>query len=239
MFLNHGGIGGSVLVSGTLDGGGGGGWGGGGGVGGGDSQPGGEALTCNVVPREITSTVTNALLRPLLTDCVRTNMADAELIVKSLSVHSLGGHGPAPSWRPSHGSVTKRRHGGSGPELKQGPPPPRVLSRFFLEKPPFQSAGGAAEPEPWVAVLEGPSWRVERPGGAQETRDTAPSGRGVGRVGAGTNGSSSEFVCLEMDETKVNALERKWPNQPNHPTAVVHRSPQKSEEPEANWKKDF
>ncbi|CAL9701036.1 unnamed protein product [Knipowitschia caucasica] len=120
---------------------------------------------------------------------------------------------------------TKRRQGGSGLSSEQA----AVLSRFWKSHR-SKVREALLNQSRWEPALRGLSWRVDVQA-AHGRGDTAPSGAvALVELELGRSGESSEFVCLEMDETKVNLVLKKMADIQQSIDRIVHRSPQKSEE---------
>ncbi|XP_020775836.2 COMM domain-containing protein 1 [Boleophthalmus pectinirostris] len=120
---------------------------------------------------------------------------------------------------------TKRRQGGAGLSSEQA----AVLTRFWkTHRPKVREA--LLNQSRWEPALRGVSWRVDVQAGDRRG-DAAHSGAvALVEIELGRTGESSEFVCLEMDESKVNLLLKKMADIQQSIDRIVHRSPQKSEE---------
>lgn len=120
---------------------------------------------------------------------------------------------------------TKRRQGGAGLSSEQA----AVLTRFWKsQRPKVREA--LLNQSRWEPALRGLSWRVDVQA-ADSKGDTANSGAvALVELELGRTGESSEFVCLEMDETRVKLLLKQMGDIQQSIDRIVHRSPQKPEE---------
>ncbi|XP_072318972.1 COMM domain-containing protein 1 [Eucyclogobius newberryi] len=118
---------------------------------------------------------------------------------------------------------TKRRQGGPGLSSEQA----AALTRFWKSHRPKVREALLSQSR-WEPALRGLSWRVDVQ--AAHGRGDQSGAVALVELELGRAGESAEFVCLEMDESKVNHLLKKMGDIQQNIERIIHRSPQKPDQ---------
>lgn len=121
---------------------------------------------------------------------------------------------------------TKRRQGGAGLSSEQA----ALLTRFWKSQRPKVREALLSQSR-WEPTLRGLSWRVDVQAADSKGDTSSSSALALVELELGRTGESSEFVCLEMDEAKVNLLLKKMADIQQSIERTVQKPAQKPEEP--------